>query len=596
MMRFRIALLLAFCMLGSACYAQMTMSEKGVTFPQFFKEIMKQTTYKFIYNNNMLPRDWRFDVNVKNTPVPLVLDTYLRPAQLTYEIRPNNEIVIQQLKKEMPAPVQAPAQHNQIEGQVVDDNGRPLPGATIAVKGTHIGVLSGASGNFNLQLPDTKDAVIVSFVGYRPQELAPWTGSKTIQLQTLPTAVKEVTITTGMFNGNRTTFSGAVSSFTGKDFYFNLTVSAPSYEGWLLLCDMENGNSRLDIISHRGNADTVYTDILKIMSSAYIATGIPAFVETGYSMYPSPPANGTVAIYVGTSKNAVALGPDTLEYNPSYDLGMAMNPAPPVTNWAGSQFYLGVYGGLLYADKNVYHFDQGYIEGPVNNKTDGTPFTPSRWAAINKSSWVPTGVLYDTDKGAFYRYPGSGTSCVPFNNGTLFDFNTGKDLLYMEYVPFNSGEVFAVLQDHTNGKKFLARFTFKGQQNYYGEIVGEGIAGATQFAASPDKGYLFYCVGGKVYEYDAVANRSILMKDYGNRSISLMKFQRFNSISDFNLNAVRYIALSRKLVVCTYMKGAPATSGMMDIYDVPDINAPLQLYQSFSGGIGKVVSMAYRDR
>lgn len=217
MMQFRIALLLAFCMLGSACYAQVTMSEKGITFPQFFKEIRKQTGYKFIYNNNMLPPGWRFDVNVKNTPVPLVLDTYLRPAQLSYEIRPNNEIVIQQLKHEKPAFVQGPAQHYHIEGQVVDDNGRPLPGATVAVKGTRIGVMSGPSGTFDLSMPDARAVVIVSFVGYKPQEFASWAGNKTIQLQTSSAKVKEVIITTGMFNRNKTTFSGAVSTFTGKE-------------------------------------------------------------------------------------------------------------------------------------------------------------------------------------------------------------------------------------------------------------------------------------------------------------------------------------------------------------------------------------------
>lgn len=380
------------------------------------------------------------------------------------------------------------------------------------------------------------------------------------------------------------------------DTYFYLSVGAPSYEGWLLLCDLENGNSRLDMVSHRSKGDTVYPDILKTMSSTYQATGTPAFVETGFSTNPSPPANGTVAIFVGTGKNAVLLGLDTLEYNPNYDFQNVMSVASPITDWTGARLYMGSYQGLLSVGGKVYAMGYSNFQGPVNNTTGGTSFAASPWAVFDTKSGVSPSVLYDTDKGVFYRYPGNGNTSVPYINGSLFDFNTGKDLLYMEYRPFNSGEVFAVLKDKQTGKKYLARFTLRGKQNYYGEITGDGIAGATQFAASPDLGYLFYNAGGKIYEYDAVANRSILMKDYGDRTVSLMKFQHFNSTYDAAPNAQRYISLSKKLVICTYVNGAPASSGMMDLYDIPDINAPLQLYQSFTGGIGKVVSMAYRER
>jgi hypothetical protein len=36
----------------------------------------------------------------------------------------------------------------------------------------------------------------------------------------------------------------------------------------------------------------------------------------------------------------------------------------------------------------------------------------------------------------------------------LFDFHTGNDLLYTEYLRFDDQEAFAVLQDRMNGKKF----------------------------------------------------------------------------------------------------------------------------------------------
>ncbi|QJB31898.1 hypothetical protein HF329_11400 [Chitinophaga oryzae] len=378
------------------------------------------------------------------------------------------------------------------------------------------------------------------------------------------------------------------------DAYFYLTVGAPSFEGWLLLCDMENGNSRLDMVSHQGNKDTVYPDILKTVSSSFVPAGKPVFVETGTTDF-ADPRGQLLTPFIATSQQFVFLGSDTLDYKPANDMQSRIPGA--VTDWSHSRLYMGQQQtGLFALDNDVFLQYLGTFTGPVNNAGNHR-FNASRWLTFNRSApTLSAVVLFDTDKGAFYRYPGQGTACVPYTDGTLFDFTTGKELLYLQHVPFNGGEVFAVLQDKTDGKRYLARFTIIGTQRYYGEITGDGIAAATQFAVSPDKGYLFYAVGGKLYEYDVINNRCILIKDYGARMISVIKFQQFTYIFDAAGNKDRYLALAKKLVVCTYTPGAPTNSGMLDIYNVPDNNAPLQLYQSFSGGIGKVASVSYRDR
>lgn len=379
------------------------------------------------------------------------------------------------------------------------------------------------------------------------------------------------------------------------DAYFILTVGTPSYEGWLLLCDMENGNGRLDMISHQDSKDTIYPDILKTVGSSFEASGTPVFVETSYTSI--PPGGDIFTIFVATSKKFVYLGEDTLEYKPDYDLKNMMDQAEPVTDWTNAQLTMNQSKkGLLVANKNAHLLDSDAFIGIVNNTSDGKRFPISPWVTFDRSRSLNPAVLFDTENGAFYRYPGSGTTCIPYTGNSIFDFNTGKELLYMEYVPFNGGEVFAVLKDKINSRKYLARFTLTGTQLYYGEITSDGIANATQFAVSPDLGYLFYNDAGKIYEYDVINNRSILMKDYGTRTVSLVKFPHFSAIYEGAPNAQQYITLSKKLIVCTYTPGAPTNSGMMDIYDVPDINRPLQLYKSFSGGMGKVVSLAYRDR
>ncbi|SKD06274.1 PKD-like family protein [Chitinophaga ginsengisegetis] len=376
------------------------------------------------------------------------------------------------------------------------------------------------------------------------------------------------------------------------DSYFTLNVGAPSYEGWMMLCDMENGNSRLDMISHSGNTDTLYRDILKEVRSAYKTTGTPAFIATQFSQLGGP-TNGSLGIFVATSKNAVLLGLDSLDYVPAYDLKNFMQAAEPVTDWTGADISLRMYGGLLYVNNNIYGIGYSSITNPVNTQDGGSAlFKPSRWTAQNTSG---QSIIFNEDTKTFLRYPGSGTTCLTLPAGDLFNFSTGMDLLYSAFAPFNSGEVFAVLKNSTTGKRYLARFTVPGKQNYFAEITGDGIADAENFAVSPDLGYLFYNVGGKVYEYDHATKRSILMHDYGNRKISLLKFQPFASTYASASNAAYYIGLSKKLLVGTYIQGQPENSGILDIYNVPDINAPLQLYKSYAG-TGKISCIAYRER
>ena len=65
----------------------------------------------------------------------------------------------------------APQDDIQVTGRVVDDQGNAISGASVTVKGTAKGTVSGVDGNFELQTTD--DAVLVlSMKGYFPQEVS----------------------------------------------------------------------------------------------------------------------------------------------------------------------------------------------------------------------------------------------------------------------------------------------------------------------------------------------------------------------------------------------------------------------------------------
>jgi len=58
-----------------------------------------------------------------------------------------------------------------IRGTVVDPDGRPVAGATVMIKGTMAGVKTDEDGMFNIDVPKENGVIVVSYVGYKVQEV-----------------------------------------------------------------------------------------------------------------------------------------------------------------------------------------------------------------------------------------------------------------------------------------------------------------------------------------------------------------------------------------------------------------------------------------
>ena len=70
----------------------------------------------------------------------------------------------------MAAVAQAP-QTITVKGQVVDQDGEPLIGATVKVKNSNAGAVTDVDGNFQITAP-ANAILVVSYVGYQDKEVA----------------------------------------------------------------------------------------------------------------------------------------------------------------------------------------------------------------------------------------------------------------------------------------------------------------------------------------------------------------------------------------------------------------------------------------
>lgn len=68
------------------------------------------------------------------------------------------------------SPVYTTQSTNTITGVVFDENGKPLPGANVSVKGTTIGTITDMAGQYSLVLPQPNATLLFSYVGYVQQE------------------------------------------------------------------------------------------------------------------------------------------------------------------------------------------------------------------------------------------------------------------------------------------------------------------------------------------------------------------------------------------------------------------------------------------
>ena len=104
------------------------------------------------------------------------------------------------------------AQKVTITGTVTEENGNPLPGTTVQVKGTTVGTTTGPDGKYSVELPGPNSTLVFSFIGYIAKEV-PVLNQTTINISLDPeiTGLQEV-IVVGYGTQKKSDITGTVAS------------------------------------------------------------------------------------------------------------------------------------------------------------------------------------------------------------------------------------------------------------------------------------------------------------------------------------------------------------------------------------------------
>ncbi len=199
---------------------KVTLSGKNLSLEQILEMVKKQTGYDAVYNPDLLKTAKRISIHIKDTNLQDALQYCFEDQLVDFQIRYNTIVVVSKAK-EKPSVLftQSPGLYIlpvEISGRVFSETGEPLQGVSISIKGTTKGTTTGNDGSFVIAA-DPGDVLIISFVGYIPQEITV-AQNKTLSVK-LKQAVTEIeqAVVIGYGTQSQGKVTGAISSLTNKD-------------------------------------------------------------------------------------------------------------------------------------------------------------------------------------------------------------------------------------------------------------------------------------------------------------------------------------------------------------------------------------------
>lgn len=196
---------------------RVNMKLQDVSLRQVLEQIREQTNLQFMMSKEQGERVGRVSVNAENATVAEVLDKVFASTGLTWVVKEDIIVVKERPQQQKPAPVR-------VKGVVKDEKDHPLPGVTVLIKGTTMGVVTDADGNYSLELPGARDIrLLFSFIGMKVQEI-PVDGKTEINV-TMQEDVAQMdeVVVTGYQTMKKTSMAGSVSSVRAEDLLLNGT-------------------------------------------------------------------------------------------------------------------------------------------------------------------------------------------------------------------------------------------------------------------------------------------------------------------------------------------------------------------------------------
>lgn len=207
-------LLVAMFNVKASTYAQTKVSLElnNTTVEKVIETIEQQTDFRFIYKLTDVDLERVITIRAREQSIDYILNKLFNGTAISFKVR-DTQII---LKKAPPATSVLKVQQLPVKGTVIDENGLPLPGASVLEQGTSNAVSTDMEGNFTINVSSPDAVIVISFMGYTEQKITAKQNNTNIKLVPAANELQELVVV-GYGTTSKKDLTGAVASVTEKD-------------------------------------------------------------------------------------------------------------------------------------------------------------------------------------------------------------------------------------------------------------------------------------------------------------------------------------------------------------------------------------------
>lgn len=214
---FAISCLLSFTTETYSQIATISINVKDKSVKEILSTIEKETDFYFTYNPNEVNTSRRVSLSADKENVYTVLGRIFEKDNVGYVIE-GKHIALYKIDKNENQSASgrlAVQQKRLITGTVTDDQGDPLIGVSVVVRGTNTGTVTNVDGRFEINVSDN-DVLEFSYIGYTAQSVSVG-NSRSLKVTMREDAVlMEEVIVVGYSTKKRMNLTGAVSTVSAQ--------------------------------------------------------------------------------------------------------------------------------------------------------------------------------------------------------------------------------------------------------------------------------------------------------------------------------------------------------------------------------------------
>lgn len=196
-----------------------TYAAENTSLLRVFEVIEKQTDYVVFYNKDLLAKAEPLDINVQNMALDQFLELVFSKQPLEYFIEKKTIVIKERSHQSEMQLVEMEKQRQEVSGRVTDENGNPLEGVSVILKGSQIGTATNNAGYYQLNIENPENAILVfSMVGFQ-QVTVRLNGKNTINV-TLKRKIdaQDEVVVIGYGTSRRSDLTGSISSVPDEVF------------------------------------------------------------------------------------------------------------------------------------------------------------------------------------------------------------------------------------------------------------------------------------------------------------------------------------------------------------------------------------------